>query len=195
MDKIVTKIYPRVNGVLDVEVAGYGRIRIKESSILDDVDKICKDRYVKWIEGKSSEGVTQAEEIKSILNGGLDVHESKGGHLLEKHVGKSEQELLERLNNQSKISGSSSFYDKYVAENVCYKILSDDVNKIKIKEWLSDSKKGNKLVLKYNGSDSKLVGIGVKRGENMAKDMYNGKIILKKDGKGGYYILTGYPTK
>ncbi|EPY2290408.1 MULTISPECIES: hypothetical protein [Clostridium] len=42
-------MYSRVNGVLDVEVAGYGRIRIKESSILDDVDKICKDRYVKWI--------------------------------------------------------------------------------------------------------------------------------------------------
>ncbi|MDU4600334.1 MAG: AHH domain-containing protein, partial [Clostridium sporogenes] len=63
LDKIITKVYSRVNGVLDVEVAGYGRIRIKESSILDDVDKICKDRYVKWIEGKSSEGVTQAERI------------------------------------------------------------------------------------------------------------------------------------
>ncbi|UJA30566.1 AHH domain-containing protein [Clostridium sporogenes] len=63
LDKIITKVYSRINGVLDVEVAGYGRIRIKESSLLDDVDKICKDRYVKWIEGKSSEGVTQAERI------------------------------------------------------------------------------------------------------------------------------------
>ncbi|WP_434297157.1 AHH domain-containing protein [Clostridium sporogenes] len=39
------------------------KILIKESSILDDVDKICKDRYVKWVEGKLSEGVTQAERI------------------------------------------------------------------------------------------------------------------------------------
>ncbi|NFQ68129.1 DNA/RNA non-specific endonuclease [Clostridium sporogenes] len=62
MDKIITKVYSRVNGVLDVEVAGYGRIRIKESSLLDDVDKICKDRYTKWIEGKSSEGATDTVE-------------------------------------------------------------------------------------------------------------------------------------
>lgn len=63
INKIVTKVYSRVNGVLDVEVAGYGRIRIKESSLLDDVDKICKDRYVKWIEGKSSEGVSTSDGL------------------------------------------------------------------------------------------------------------------------------------
>ncbi|WP_200907904.1 hypothetical protein [Clostridium sporogenes] len=61
LNKIVTKVYSRVNGVLDVEVAGYGRIRIKESSILDDVDKICKDRYGKWAESKSSDGVGNPE--------------------------------------------------------------------------------------------------------------------------------------
>ncbi|NFT93942.1 hypothetical protein FDF86_16570 [Clostridium botulinum] len=118
-----------------------------------------------------------------------------GGHLLEKHVGKSEQELLERLKNQPKISGSSSFSDKNIAEDVCYKILSDKNNKIKINEWLSDSKKGNKLVLDYKGIEEELIGIGVKKGEISAKDMYNGMVVLKKDGKGGYYILTGYPTK
>ncbi|EJO5348892.1 AHH domain-containing protein [Clostridium botulinum] len=63
LNKIVTRVYSRVNGILDVEVAGYGRIRIKESSILDDADKICKDRYTKWAEGKLSEGVTQAERL------------------------------------------------------------------------------------------------------------------------------------
>ncbi|WP_250673789.1 RNase A-like domain-containing protein [Paraclostridium ghonii] len=133
--------------------------------------------------------------IKDILNGGLDVHESMGGHLLEKHVGKSEKELLERLKKQPKISGSSSFSDKNIAEDVCYKILCDKNNKVKINEWLLDSKKGNKLVLDYKGIEEDLIGIGVKRGESLAKDMYNGMIVLKKDGKGGYYILTGYPTK
>ncbi|WP_219649729.1 DNA/RNA non-specific endonuclease [Clostridium sporogenes] len=63
LDKIITKVYSRINGVLDVEVAGYGRIRIKESSLLDDVDKICKDRYTKWLEGKSSEGVNETKTL------------------------------------------------------------------------------------------------------------------------------------
>ena len=62
LDRIITKVYSRVNGVLDVEVAGYGRIRIRESSILDDVDKICKDRYAKWAEGKLSDGMGKAVE-------------------------------------------------------------------------------------------------------------------------------------
>ncbi|MDB2140115.1 RNase A-like domain-containing protein, partial [Clostridium butyricum] len=144
---------------------------------------------------KGTKGVAGPKRTKDILNGGLDVHESMGGHLLKKHVGKSEQELLERLKNQPNISGSSSFSNENIAEDVCYKILCDKNNKVKINEWLSDSKKGNKLVLDYKGIEEDFIGIGVKRGESSAKDMYNGMIVLKKDGKGGYYILTGYPTK
>lgn len=51
----ITKIYLRRNGILDVKIDGYGRIRIKEAKILEDSDQIYKDRYDKWIKGKLSE--------------------------------------------------------------------------------------------------------------------------------------------
>ncbi|MGL5245320.1 MAG: RNase A-like domain-containing protein, partial [Sarcina sp.] len=92
-------------------------------------------------------------------------------------------------------ASSTSFSNKNVAEDICYKILSDENNKIKINKWLSDSKGVNKLVLDSKGIKESLIGIGIKRGESSTKNMYNGMIVLKKDGKSGYYILTGYPIE
>lgn len=43
--------------------------------------------------------------------GGLQLHENADGHLLQKHVGQTEPDLMARLANEPKISGSSSFYD------------------------------------------------------------------------------------
>jgi len=87
LNKIVTKVYSRVNGVLDVEVAGYGRIRIKESSILDDVDKICKDRYTKWAEGKSSE-ISHVKSIADLKNT-ENFRSSALNHILEGEINRS----------------------------------------------------------------------------------------------------------
>ncbi|UJA30819.1 EndoU domain-containing protein [Clostridium sporogenes] len=87
LNKIVTKVYSRVNGVLDVEVAGYGRILIKESSILDDVDKICKDRYTKWAEGKSSE-ISHVKSIADLKNT-ENFRNSALNHILEGEINRS----------------------------------------------------------------------------------------------------------
>ncbi|KYN79194.1 hypothetical protein A0J52_07985 [Clostridium sporogenes] len=87
LNKIVTKVYSRVNGVLDVEVAGYGRIRIKESRILDDVDKICKDRYTKWAEGKSSE-ISHVKSIADLKNT-ENFRNSALNHILEGEINRS----------------------------------------------------------------------------------------------------------
>ncbi|NFQ04425.1 EndoU domain-containing protein, partial [Clostridium sporogenes] len=73
--------------VLDVEVAGYGRIRIKESSILDDVDKICKDRYTKWAEGKSSE-ISHVKSIADLKNT-ENFRNSALNHILEGEINRS----------------------------------------------------------------------------------------------------------
>ncbi len=139
----------------------------------------------------SSSGTTK--DINKVLNGGLDAHEAMGGHMTDRHVGKTEQELLNRLNTDLNISGSSSFSDKKTAEKVCYDILSDKSNSSKVSDWLSGKIKGNKLVFNYTGNKGDVLGIGVTRGNNAARDLIDGLIVLKKDGQGGYYILTGYP--
>ncbi|EJO5349380.1 hypothetical protein NRP93_003556, partial [Clostridium botulinum] len=101
LNKIVTRVYSRINGILDVEIAGYGRIRIKESSILDDADKICKDRYTKWAEGKSLEGRSnpKAKEIIRERVNRLDLSEHQ---LINKQLSsKKMSEIKNKINNRT----------------------------------------------------------------------------------------------
>ncbi|MEC3795434.1 RNase A-like domain-containing protein, partial [Bacillus velezensis] len=125
--------------------------------------------------------------------GGLAAHEAKGGHLIERHVGKNDQELMERLEkskmSNKKISGSSSFKDRATAEKVANITLSD--NKDKIEKWLNNDVK-KPLVLSYKGSE--VLGRGITKGSAEISDLTNAKIILKKKNDGSF-ILTGYPTR
>ncbi|ARB37818.1 hypothetical protein FC605_13110 [Bacillus subtilis] len=137
--------------------------------------------------------VKQGDSTPLAPGGGLAAHEAKGGHLIERHVGKTDEELIQRLDkskmSNKKISGSSSFKDRATAERVANSALTN--NKAKIEKWLnSDVKKP--LVLSYKGNE--VLGRGIPKGEDTITDLTNAKIILKKN-KDGSFILTGYPTR
>ncbi|PKF90494.1 hypothetical protein CW306_03010 [Bacillus sp. BA3] len=59
-----------------------------------------KDRKVEGVSGESiSKGIDNVKPgDKSSLapGGGLAVHESRGGHLIERHVGKTDEELFRK---------------------------------------------------------------------------------------------------
>ncbi|WP_278343304.1 RNase A-like domain-containing protein [Parageobacillus thermoglucosidasius] len=61
-------------------------------------------------------------------SGGLAAHEAKGGHLIAKHVGKTDAELLQRLKDGPKITGASTFKDRATAEKIVSKVLNDPEN-------------------------------------------------------------------
>ncbi|MFF2496842.1 ribonuclease YeeF family protein [Peribacillus sp. NPDC058075] len=124
--------------------------------------------------------------------GGLAAHEAKGGHLLERHVGKTDEELVKRLEEQSYITGASTFYDRATAERLVNLALTDSNNIEKIEKWLNDPDSDNKLALKFRGNEN--IGKGIKRNNGELEDYKNARIVLKKDGQGSY-ILTGFPTK
>ncbi len=115
-----------------------------------------------------------------------------GQHVLKRHVGLSDNELLLRLKNNSQISGVSTFIDDITANNVIGLALRDSNNVSKIDNWISKGPIG-KLVIDYNGNAN--IGRGVSRGINTIFNMTNAKIILKTNGKGGFDILTAYPIK
>ncbi|WHY39738.1 ribonuclease YeeF family protein [Bacillus velezensis] len=121
--------------------------------------------------------------------GGLAAHEAKGGHLIERHVGKTDEELLERLQINKKIRASSSFTDRPTAERVANETLIK--HKKEIEEWLK-SDVNDPLPLPYRGTE--VIGRGVRKGSNEVKDMTNARIVLKKN-EDGSFILTGYPTR
>ncbi|MGM1032756.1 MAG: ribonuclease YeeF family protein [Bacillota bacterium] len=143
------------------------------------------------ISGRGIDNVKSGDKSSLAPGGGLAAHEVKGGHLIERHVGKSDEELLERIRNNPRINGSSTFKDRAIAEKVASKVLSDINNKKAIESWLSNPQSKSNLVLTYKGTE--VIGRGVKRGSTTVENMTNARIVLKKDGEGNY-ILTGYPN-
>ncbi|WP_306473182.1 RNase A-like domain-containing protein, partial [Bacillus pseudomycoides] len=125
--------------------------------------------------------------------GGLNAHETKGGqrrgHLIKKHIGKTDAELLQRLQNDSRITGSSTFTDRATAEKIVATVLNNPRNQARIQSWLN-SPRDNNLILRYHGTE--IIGRGVIKGSTTVEDMSNAKIVLKKD-RNGSFILTGYP--
>ena len=113
--------------------------------------------------------------------------------MLARHVNKTDQELIQRLQEETKISGASTFTDRPTAQEVVDAVLTDPDHKQRIQQWLN-SNKGSNLALDYKGE--KVIGRGVFR--DSPKKIYhlkNAVIVLKKDQEWGYYILTGYPKK
>ena len=125
-----------------------------------------------------------------VPGGGLVAHEDAGSHLIERHVGKSEQDLVDRLQREN-ISASSSFRDLPAAEHFIAQTIIG--NQGKVDAWL-DGKGGKRLVLDAHFDAS--TGISVKRGEARAEDVFSVKLVLERsDALGiGYRIVTGYPT-
>ncbi|WAI84905.1 MULTISPECIES: RNase A-like domain-containing protein [Achromobacter] len=128
-----------------------------------------------------------------VIGGGLQAHENVGGHLLLKHVGQTESSLLSRLGQEPRISASSSFYTRAVAEDVVSKVLES--NHTKISEWVSGRR--NRLILEYNpASSTEFVGISVVRGTEKALDVSNARVVLQRNSSMpfGYNVLTGFPV-
>lgn len=134
--------------------------------------------------------VDQPDPVDQVPGGGLEAHEQAGSHLIERHVGKSEQDLVDRLQREN-ISASSSFRDLPAAEHFIAQTIVE--NQGKVDAWL-DGKGGNRLVLDAHFDAS--TGISVKRGESQAEDVFSVKLVLERSNALGigYRIVTGYPT-
>ncbi|MDX7994440.1 MULTISPECIES: ribonuclease YeeF family protein [Bacillus] len=168
----------------------------KNTPLLKSIIEDKKESVLRKSETSNNMGignVKQGDSTPLAPGGGLAAHEAKGGHLIERHVGKTDGELFQRLIKDTKISGSSSFKDRATAEKVSSSVLSDPKNISKIKKWLSNPTSRPTLPLRYKG-DGEVLGRRVEKGSNVAMDATNATIVLKKS-KNGEFILTGYPTK
>lgn len=140
---------------------------------------------------RSTASVASSAFSPIVSGGGLAAHEAAGGHLLLKHVGQTETQLLDRLAVEPRISGSSSFYNRATAENAVSGVL--DARQADVSSWLSGS--SNRLRLDYSLPEP--VGISVSRGVASAAEVNSARVILVRDPLMplGYRIQTGFPTK
>ncbi len=149
-----------------------------------------ESRHVDATLGRLVDYLGPVSDGTRVPGGGLQAHEDAGGHLLERHVGKSEGWLLDRVNREN-VSAASSFRDVGEAEHFVAETLAE--NQDAIDAWLG-GEGGNRLVVDATFDAS--TGISVKRGDRHAEDVFSVRLVLERsDALGiGYRIVTGYPT-
>lgn len=128
-----------------------------------------------------------------VPGGGLFKHEAAGGHLIPKHVRRSEDMMKSRALNSPKISDISSFKDLNIAEQAVANTIQQ--NKSKIDHWLANNEP--KLILNSNVKSSKPTGSIYNKDSNSFSDAYNTRIVILKDSSNPekYKILTGFLVK
>ncbi|WP_353854925.1 RNase A-like domain-containing protein [Bacillus sp. Bos-x628] len=187
-DRLVSSLY-MIPGAQIVKAGKYVFKIMKGEKVAKKVSKVEKGT-------KDQDLIKPGDSSPLAPGGGLAAHEAKkgkkGGHLIKKHVGKTDEELFQRLKKDLRITGSSTFKDRATAEKVAHKVLTNSINQKLIKDWLDNPKSKSTLALPYKGNE--MIGRGVRRDSEKVQDMTNALIILKKK-KDGKFILTGYPTK
>jgi len=168
----------------------HGALTRLDGSVLDAATRGELDKTLARLEAHLGE-VDAPEPSPEVPGGGLEAHEDAGGHLIERHVGKSEQWLLDRVDREQ-ISAASSFRDLPDAERFVAQTLA--MHQDRIDAWV-DGQGGNRLVIDARFDAS--TGISVERGDDAARDVFSVRLVLERSSRLedlGYRIVTGYPT-
>jgi hypothetical protein len=115
--------------------------------------------------------------------------EARGGHTLERHIGKSDAELRQRLENES-IATDSTYTDRATAEMAVAAAVRE--NSGKINRWLHRPGGHSNLVLDYD-SNSMPVGRSMRRDDSQSFPCSHAVAVLKWLSPDDYYVLTSYP--
>lgn len=113
------------------------------------------------------------------------------GHTLERHVGKTDEQLRQRLQQES-VSAASTYYDKASAVKAVNEVLAKHDKEIQ--QWLKDGKQ-DRLVLNTHHTFS--TGKSVLRKDMKVHDNVMDTVtVLAKSSTNsrGYSLLTSYPN-
>jgi len=115
--------------------------------------------------------------------------EAHGGHTLEKHVGRSDQELRERLDRERNISAASTWTNREVAEETVAQALRAEHDKIA--RWEERAYRRPNLALHFDAG--RVIGRSMRHGDESSSPATEAVIVLKADGPNSFYVLTSYP--
>lgn len=118
----------------------------------------------------------------------LTADERSGGHTLRKHVGRTDDELHARL-EQENISASSTYTDRAAAEFAVGNAIEE--GKYRIEKWMQRSGGHPNLVLDYHGDQP--IGRTLHRGDSASQPCSDAKVVLRWLSSSEYYVLTSYP--
>jgi toxin YxiD len=115
--------------------------------------------------------------------------EERGGHTLKKHVGRTDEELRERLRRERNISAASTWTDRETAEVTVAQALR--ANQGRIETWMRRGYPRANLALHFDAG--RLIGRSLRRGEEQTVNCASLVVVLRADGPDRFYVLTTYP--
>jgi Bacterial CdiA-CT RNAse A domain len=115
--------------------------------------------------------------------------EELGGHTLERHVGRSDAELEERLRWERNISAASTWTDRQTAEITIAQALRAEHGQME--NWMRRGMPRANLALHYDAGH--VSGRSLRRGDNRPVDCTRAVIVLRATGPSSFYVLTAYP--
>ena len=122
----------------------------------------------------------------------LSADEALGGHTLLRHVGKSDAELIGRLDREPQISSASTFTDRATAESVVGAALRAENRAFAA--WRERKGRRPNFVLRYEAD--RVIGRSVARGQPESVPCRRALVVLRwDDRRRDYYVLTSYPER
>jgi hypothetical protein len=117
--------------------------------------------------------------------------ERLGGHTLARHVGRTDDELRERLRREPSIAAASTYPDRQTAERVIAAAL--ERFRRRIEAWSARSGSRPNLTLDFRGDPRTPVGRSLRRGDTRVRACPDAVVVLRWHASGRFYVLTSYP--
>jgi len=119
----------------------------------------------------------------------LSKDEERGGHTLERHVARTDEELRERLRREGNISAASTWTDRETAEETIAEALRAERGRVE--SWMRRGYPRANLALHYEAGRD--IGRSLRQGETQVVRCREALIVLRADGADTFYVLTAYP--
>ncbi len=150
---------------------------------------------VAWLKNQappqSKSALPEAERSRTVGTYDLGHDEQLGGHTLQRHVGRTDEQLLERLAREPEISAASTYNDRATAEKTVGDALA--LEKSRIETWLARPDTHPNLTLQFHGRDA--IGRSIRRGDRVSQQCHDAAIVLRWDGDHRFHVLTTYPEQ
>lgn len=117
--------------------------------------------------------------------------EKRGGHTVARHVGRTDEQLRERLRKEPGLSAASTYTDLATAEEAV--TLAIRSAKKRTDAWIAREGSRANLVIDWPGN-GKVLGRSLRRGEKAPVPCKRALVVLKWDTESEiFYVLTSYP--
>jgi len=119
----------------------------------------------------------------------LSKDEQRGGHTLERHVARTDEELRERLHREHNIAAASTWTDRETAEETIAAALRAE--RRRVDGWMRRGYPRANLALHFEAGRD--IGRSLRQGDDEPVRCRAAVIVLRADGPDAFYVLTAYP--